>query len=229
MNKKKKNEKLKKKRQRILAKKGNSNNIEKAKKMDIEVEKELIKEKEKPENDKKAIKDFFNELVLKIKPFFKNLLHIIKLHFNLILFIFVVGLTLVNVTSHIVGSKVTKDYNDYSSYQLKYNKVLEKSGTYYVYLYSEDCSHCHDLKRYIFQYIDSEKSSKDNGIPLYIFCIDKHLDKLAATEETQENVLGVTDIEDLKIYGTPMLLLVSDGTVQTSFASTSTIKEQLGK
>lgn len=225
MNKKKKNEKLKKKRQKL-------NKNKNVKQDEILSEIENVQEEQESEilnenlSEEKVVKERLKEFGTKTKSFFKNLGSIIKIHFNLILFVIVGGLTLVNVTTHIIGSKVTKGYENYSAYTLKYNKILEKQGTYYVYFYSENCSHCEDVKRYIFQYIDSEKS-KD--IPLYIFCIDNHLEELAATEEIPENVLGVTKIEDLKIQGTPVLLLVSDKTVQTSYASTSTIKEQLKK
>lgn len=225
MNKKKKNEKLKKKRQKL-------NKNKNVKQDEILSEIENVQEEQESEilnenlSEEKVVKERLKEFGTKTKSFFKNLGSIIKIHFNLILFVIVGGLTLVNVTTHIIGSKITKGYENYSAYTLKYNKILEKQGTYYVYFYSENCSHCEDVKRYIFQYIDSEKS-KD--IPLYIFCIDNHLEELAATEEIPENVLGVTKIEDLKIQGTPVLLLVSDKTVQTSYASTSTIKEQLKK
>lgn len=225
MNKKKKNEKLKKKRQKLNKNKNVKQDeiLSEIEKVQEEQESEILNENL---SEEKVIKERLKEFGTKTKSFFKNLGSIIKIHFNLILFVIVGGLTLVNVTTHIIGSKVTKGYENYSAYTLKYNKILEKQGTYYVYFYSENCSHCEDVKRYIFQYIDSEKS-KD--IPLYIFCIDNHLEELAATEEIPENVLGVTKIEDLKIQGTPVLLLVSDKTVQTSYASTSTIKEQLKK
>lgn len=180
----------------------------------------------KKENNQNTEKDFFSKVETKLSLFFKKTFQIIKYHFKLILTVFVILLTLINVTGHLIGGKVMKDYKDYSSHQIAYNQILNKKGTYYVYFYSNDCSHCQDLKKYIFQYIDSDKNDKENGIPLYIFCVDNYLEELTSESET-ENILGVTDIKELKLTGTPTMVLIANKEITNAWSSTNNIKNQL--
>lgn len=180
----------------------------------------------KKENNQNTEKDFFSKAGTKLSLFFKKTFQIIKYHFKLILTVFVILLTLVNVTSHLIGGKVMKDYKDYSSHQIAYNQILNKKGTYYVYFYSNDCSHCQDLKKYIFQYIDSDKNDKENGIPLYIFCVDNYLEELTSESEA-ENILGVTDVKELKLTGTPTMVLIANKEIKNAWSSTNNIKSQL--
>lgn len=180
----------------------------------------------KKENNQNTEKDFFSKAGTKLSLFFKKTFQIIKYHFKLIITVFVILLTLVNVTSHLIGGKVMKDYKDYSSHQIAYNQILNKKGTYYVYFYSNDCSHCQDLKKYIFQYIDSDKNDKENGIPLYIFCVDNYLEELTSESEA-ENILGVTDVKELKLTGTPTMVLIANKEIKNAWLSTNNIKSQL--
>lgn len=180
----------------------------------------------KKENNQNTEKDFFSKIGTKLSLFLKKTFQIIKYHFKLILTVLVILLTLVNVTCHLIGGKVMKDYKDYSSHQIAYNQILNKKGTYYVYFYSNDCSHCQDLKKYIFQYIDSDKNDKDDGIPLYIFCVDNYLEELTSESET-ENILGVTDIKELKLIGTPTMVLIANKEIKNAWSSTYNIKNQL--
>ncbi len=180
----------------------------------------------KKEDNQNTEKDFFSKAGTKLSLFFKKTFQIIKYHFKLILTVFVILLTLVNVTSHLIGGKVMKDYKDYSSHQIAYNQILNKKGTYYVYFYSNDCSHCQDLKKYIFQYIDSDKNDKENGIPLYIFCVDNYLEELTSESEA-ENILGVTDVKELKLTGTPTMVLIANKEIKNAWSSTNNIKNQL--
>ncbi len=153
-----------------------------------------------------------------------SLFEIVKANINVFLGLVVLTITAMLVTAHLVGSGAMNSYSDYSQYSIGYKSILSKKGSYYVYMYSEDCTHCATLKPYIFQYLSSSKNDDDNGVRMYLFCVDEYLEYIAAEDD---NILGVSDYSELKVSGTPTMMLVEDGTVTNSWASVSTIREQL--
>lgn len=187
---------------------------------------ENIVEKETADYNKKkysydfdVVRDFFKKIINGYKKNRQAWKKIFLFSLSLIIIVMTIG----NVTNHIIGGKVTDSYSDYSKYSIKYDKMLDHSGTYYVYMYSESCSHCDDLKKYIFQYLDSDKNSS-TGVKLFTFCVDDYLDELTSKSD---NIIGVNDVHDLKVSSTPTMMLVVDGTVMNVWSTPSTIKNQL--
>lgn len=126
---------------------------------------------------------------------------------------FLLVFTIINVTIHMVGTNTFKNYDDYKSSQIDYRHILDMnySNSYYVYMYSNSCHVCSNIKKDIFQYLESNKNKNDNEhgkFKLYLFCVDDDLEKIYA-EEGEENINGVTDHEDLKFSSVPMLIYVN--------------------
>lgn len=174
----------------------------------------------------------FKKSFSKAKEFWcKKIFPVLKKNFGLILSVFVILFTLINVITHIIGGNVTKDYSDYSKYQITYSQIMKKGNNgYYVYFYSESCSHCKNLKKDIFQYLDSDKNNSTNGVRLYLLCVDEYLNELSSDTD---NIIGVTDVSNLKISGTPTMIYVSTNSstntkvISNSWSSESKIKTQL--
>lgn len=132
--------------------------------------------------------------------------------------------TLVNVSLVLVKQNNFKNYNDYTEYTLKYeSSILKKSGTYYVYFYGENCSHCNSIKKTVFTYM--EDNNEDGKLPtLYLYKVTGK-ENFVSSDGT--NLVGVSKYEDLKLTGTPTLILVTDGVVQSAYQSASEIENLL--
>ena len=132
--------------------------------------------------------------------------------------------TIVNVSLVLVKQNNFKNYNDYTEYTLKYeSSILKKSGSYYVYFYGEKCSHCNSIKKTVFTYM--EDNNENGKMPtLYLF---KVTGKEHFVSSDGDNLVGVENYLDLKLTGTPTLILVTDGVVKSAYQSASEIEELL--
>lgn len=134
--------------------------------------------------------------------------------------------TIINATVIMIKQCLFKSYDDYSRYSLKYeSQLLSKSDdSYYVYIYQETCPSCETIKKDVFQYIERCNEDEDETTPkLYLFEISA---KNSIVGETS-NLTGVTEYSDLVVSGTPTLLLVVDGKVQSAFENSEKIYNQL--
>ena len=91
-----------------------------------------------------------------------------KLKFNLLL---VSSLLFLSSCSNIKVYVNNKDYADYEQFVLP---TLEDFYTlnednYFIYLYSDSCSHCDDIKKDIFSYLEKMKDPSFNSTVLYIY------------------------------------------------------------
>ncbi len=184
-----------------------------------------VTSKENEENfksDKDVISEALNNNFGKVKKCCNAVWNFVKKNIVAIILVVAILVTVTNTAVHLIGGKYFKDYDDYEAYTIKYESLLSKNGQYYVYFYSDTCTHCQDLKTDIFQYLDSEKNKK--GIRMYIFNIDKYIDSIASDTD---NLIGVTDYKDIKILGTPTMIYISEKKINNSWASASTIRKQL--
>ena len=132
--------------------------------------------------------------------------------------------TFINTTLVLVKQNNFAKYDDYSEYALKYeSSIFRKNGTYYVYFYSDTCSHCKEIKKTVFTYI--EENNENGDMPtLYLYKV-KGTENFISTESS--NLVGVSKHEDLKLVGTPTLILISDGKVSSAYESSEDIKNLL--
>lgn len=113
-----------------------------------------------------------------------------------------------------------------------FNKISSK---YAVYVYSEHCGHCNNLKEYISAYIHS---AHNNETPLYLYDVDANENKFLnyvpdsslSTEQNMEKCFelskNATSIDQLYLYGTPTIYELSFNDIgQISYLSDEFIGE----
>lgn len=113
-----------------------------------------------------------------------------------------------------------------------FNKISSK---YAVYVYSEHCGHCNNLKEYISSYIHS---AHNNETPLYLYDVDANENKFLnyvpdsslSTEQNMEKCFelskNATSIDQLYLYGTPTIYELSFNDIgQISYLSDEFIGE----
>ena len=123
-----------------------------------------------------------------------------------------------------------KDYIDYESYYLtsldEFYKLEDNS--YFVYLYSDVCSHCDDIKKEIFTYLENMTLSSFSKSKLYIYnmhsiktnegMINRNQFKQIEDSEgkTQEQLINEmvinkpTSLKETYFFGTPSLYLIEN-------------------
>lgn len=129
-----------------------------------------------------------------------------------------------------------QDFN-YAEYEHVNNvNFFDKiSSKYAVYVYSEHCGHCNNLKEYISAYIHSAHNSET---PLYLYDVDANENKFLnyvpdsslSTEQNMEKCFelskNATSIDQLYLYGTPTIYELSFNDIgQISYLSDEFIGE----
>lgn len=182
-----------------------------------EIEEKKLLRKQKQEETIKKIKTFAKEKWLLFKKVWAK--------FGLlIIFVSLILMTTLNISFHFLGGKLFKGYDDYQKYEIRLNETFDRSGSYYVYMYSNSCAVCSSIKRDVFQYLDSEKNSSD-GVKLYLLCIDNY-DEMAV--ESGGSLVGITNYKDIKISSVPYMIYVVDGSeVKSEWTTGSEITKQL--
>lgn len=146
----------------------------------------------------------------------------------LIACILIIVSTIVTVSFALVRQCALKDYDDYSQYSLSFEKELlrQNEDSYYVYFYQENCSSCNSIKKYVFQYIEKCNEDNDETTPkLFLFKISAANSIVGNTS----NLTGVSDYKSLVVSGTPTLILITNGTVQSSYENAKNIYNQITK
>ena len=111
------------------------------------------------------------------------------------------------------NTDLNNDYfAQYEYVKLNYGSLLnmqkedEVSG-YYVYFYSNECHFCETIKDEVLSYLDNNI----NGVRLYLFEINSK--NAALLYDGSENMLGVSNVQDLKILGTPTIIYVENNMI----------------
>ncbi len=116
-------------------------------------------------------------------------------------------------------SLISYEYSDIEHLTIEWNQILSLDGTYFVYVYSQTCGHCKEIKSEVLNYaIDNEGS-------MYFVEYSKDIPILEVVDFT----LGVTNYEDVGILGTPTLLEVIDHTLIHNIAGKDRILLSLSK
>ena len=108
------------------------------------------------------------------------------------------------------------EYSDIEQSRISWNDIFaQEQETYKVYFYSESCGYCRELKEDIISYYKK-------GIEvIYFVCTDEY-----AVFNTGD-LIGINNINDFFILGTPMLVEITNSTVTNSYAGLSMIRNYI--
>ena len=113
--------------------------------------------------------------------------------------------------------EITHSYDEVESLTIFWSEIFKQSESeYYVYLYSETCSHCNSIKDLMIEYALTQKTT----IYFIKSSSEHNLSDIAST--------GVNNLSDLYIRGYPSLLKLKDKTVISNLAGVTPIKTELG-
>ena len=165
-----------------------------------------------------------------------------KLKFNLLL---VSSLLFLSSCNNIKVYVNNKDYADYEQFVLP---TLEDFYTlnednYFIYLYSDSCSHCDDIKKDIFSYLEKMKDPSFNSTVLYNMHSNKtnegivnrnHFKKIDESEgKTQEQLINEmikeepSSLSSTYFFGTPSLYLIKNNHLSSLKIGTSVVVSSL--
>lgn len=101
------------------------------------------------------------------------------------------------------------DYKDYEKFKIDWKNLFFTAKThYFVYIYSESCLHCKEIKDYILPYFDDENFD--------IFLIE--FSNQIPTDYDIEKTIGKTDVESMWIFGVPTLIEIDNQMVVNNVA-----------
>ena len=113
--------------------------------------------------------------------------------------------------------ETSHEYFEVENFYINWKDILvQNKDIYYVYIYSQTCSHCLDLKNWI---IEKALERQD------IFFMKGTNKDVIATDVS--NTIGITSIENLAILGYPTMLKIQDKTLVKNEAGNSKIKDLL--
>lgn len=104
-------------------------------------------------------------------------------------------------------------------------QLFEKEGAFLVLFSKKDCYACESIMVDVFQYFD--KASSVNDSSLLIYQIKYEDNNNSSLFGPNENVLGVTSLEELEIPSFPTLLLIENSTVKEYYHGSSSIIDYL--
>lgn len=115
------------------------------------------------------------------------------------------------------------DNDPYYSYKDIEDKIIENDdifnqllSKYLVYVYSETCGYCQQIKQQIISYAISDDH----------FFITEFSDKFVVSSYV-EDTIGIKDFDHLKILGTPTLLCIQDGLLMLNISGKTNILSYL--
>ena len=108
----------------------------------------------------------------------------------------------------------TLDYSDFENRKITWNEALNTANqAYFLYIYSNYCSHCQEIKSDIFAFLLKDK------YPMYIIEYSKEIPVSYDVEFT----IGSSDLSSISIKGTPTLIHIVYGKVVNNLAGTHEI------
>ena len=97
--------------------------------------------------------------------------------------------------------EVIYDYEDVNERKIQWNEIFFPANTgYFVYIYSNNCGHCMNIKQKIINFI------VDDLYPTYIVEFDSNI----PISNNVDDTIGATNYNDVKIKGTPTLLMIEN-------------------
>lgn len=126
------------------------------------------------------------------------------------------------------ASDSEKTYKAHQENFVEYDDAFnQKEFVYYLLFISEDCRTCISIETQVCDYIDNYKEGSTYKI--YLIDVDKYRDKLISFGEDGEPIsnLYVENITDLRIYGTPTMLMIQDKIVVSAQIGAKAVSQQL--
>lgn len=112
------------------------------------------------------------------------------------------------------------DYSDFKNRQVtKANAMEQVEETYFIYIYSDGCKFCDEIKQTVLSYADT------GSIKLYLYNFSTYPVE-TTSDETYSNV-GATSMLSVRLYGTPTLFKVVDNVITSQYIGYSQVKNQL--
>ena len=110
---------------------------------------------------------------------------------------------------------VKHNYHEIKDSKIDWVDVFNQiEDDYLVYFYSERCGHCNSIKNEVISYyLKTDKS-------MYFVCTD-----LDAVFGSQSNIVGVDNIDDFYIFGTPFLIRMLEFKVSEYYIGANAILE----
>ena len=134
-----------------------------------------------------------------------------------------------------------RNYDDYYE-RFGINNLEEEffykdSNHYLIYIYSDTCSHCHNIKGVILDYLDSIIDETCNGITdIYIFNGSKDPNFRTYFKEKPKNwqsdglqntlitqMIGASSLAETYFFGTPSLYTIKDHVLSTFYLGEDTV------
>ena len=114
------------------------------------------------------------------------------------------------------SSTVEYDYNDVEERVIEWKDVLSKDDEYHVYVYSQTCGHCKEIKQTVLEYAIMHEN-------FYFVIFDK---TLPIINNDLLNI-GASNYETMGIVGTPTLFEIDNHIVSECYTGSALIIETL--
>ncbi len=109
-------------------------------------------------------------------------------------------------------------YDDFKDKNIKWENLLDQEGNdYLVYIYSEFCGHCEQIKQDVLNYLNSHIDS------IYLINYQKDIQICSNIESTIES----KDTSQICILGTPTLLKIINKKLEMNIGGKNNILEYL--
>lgn len=99
------------------------------------------------------------------------------------------------------------DYSDVSHLHICWDDIFEiNDAQYFVYIYSNTCGHCQEIKQEIISYALKHES-------IYLIKFNNNIPII----NDRNQVIGKDKVEDLGIVGTPSMFLINNHIVEANY------------
>ena len=109
------------------------------------------------------------------------------------------------------------NYHETKSCLISWSDVFNQNeDDYLVYFYSESCGHCNEIKQDVISFY------LEDIYPMYFVCTD-----IEVVLGPKNNLVGIDNIDDFYIFGTPFLLNLVDHAVSSYYAGANEVKDYI--
>ena len=110
------------------------------------------------------------------------------------------------------------DYSDVTTHIDWIDVFSQAEDLYFVYFYSLSCGHCKEIKQEILSYYISSKET------IYFVQADEN-----TVYGSSGELIGVSDVSNLFIYGTPFLIKLENHVIVEYYGGEKVIREYINK
>ncbi len=111
-------------------------------------------------------------------------------------------------------------YYDVSDKHVEYTDIFTLDGDFYLYVYSQVCLHCRNIKQDIIRY------SLDKDDFYFLELVDDLYDVLIGDQDVIYTI-GASSLDEFWLIGTPTMYYFSDHTVVEVYEGTEAILDKL--